>query len=550
MFTLSFPAVGVEMPPQYQAIDARHIVNFEVPRSIVILGANGTGKTRLGNWLDITSPDHPKGFRISAQRSIVVPPGGTIVSKTAAFSDLVYGLIQPDQNNINAYKAGHKWQNRGPIYAINDYEKLLNYLFSDHAEQAAVYLNDSAATDVRIVPPVTRIQKAKVIWESVLPHRELHMGAAEIKTSIRGNPASLYPAGEMSDGERVCLYLIGQCLSAPEGSHIIVDEPELHIHKSIQYALWAAIQAARPDCLFIFITHDVDFAAAQTEATKIWLKSFDGKTWDWALISDVDGVPEDLLLEVLGARKPVLFVEGEIGSFDVSLYQALLTNFLVMPRGSCTQVISAVKIFHANAQLHHMRVYGIIDRDRRGDEEIEALRQHGIFVLDVAEVENLFCTRGVLALCSERLERDANKDFVQAVNFVIGRLASELETQVSLRVASEIKFRLNLFDEKAKGSAGLTGALQTLVGNIDVNAIYNEYDKIFKDLVENKDYEGVLKFYNRKSLSSQIGKALDLADKALPQLVLRLAMGESRGKVIDAMKPHFGHFQAVWDQYL
>jgi hypothetical protein len=44
-------------------------------------------------------------------------------------------------------------------------------------------------------------------------------------------------------------------------------------------------------------------------AQRVWLKSFDGSSWDWELIADSQGLPDDLLIEVLGSRKPVVFVE-------------------------------------------------------------------------------------------------------------------------------------------------------------------------------------------------------------------------------------------------
>ena len=59
-----------------------------------------------------------------------------------------------------------------------------------------------------------------------------------------------YSASEMSDGERAVFYILGQVLSANEGSILIFDEPELHIHKSIISNLWDEIEKLRPDCSF------------------------------------------------------------------------------------------------------------------------------------------------------------------------------------------------------------------------------------------------------------------------------------------------------------
>src|SRR5690606_4587480 len=87
------------------------------------------------------------------------------------------------------------------------------------------------------------------------------------------SPIPSQPAGNMlSDGERVVFYLIGKCLQAPSKSIIIVDEPEIHLHKAIMSKLWNALEQERNDCLFVYLTHDLEFAISRTAAKKIWLK--------------------------------------------------------------------------------------------------------------------------------------------------------------------------------------------------------------------------------------------------------------------------------------
>lgn len=382
----------------------------------------------------------------------------------------------------------------------------------------------------------------KELWERILPHRELIVGGLRIQTRVKGTTDKIYSSSEMSDGERVIFYLIGQCLAAPHNGIVVIDEPELHLHKSVQTSLWAEIERLRPDCLFVYLTHDVDFAAAKEGSKRIWLKSFDGHVWDWEELQEDRNLPSDLLLEVLGSRKSVVFVEGDDGSHDVALYRALLPSFLVIPRGSCTQVIMSVKALKANSQLHHLQVYGIIDRDRRVAVEIQKLEQDSIFVLGVAEVENLFCVKEVLQIVSTRLARDAVADFQSVSDAIFNRLQGELETQVSLRVASEIKFQLNKFDEKAKGLTALTSALQSLAGGISVVVIHAQALAEFNAVLSSKDFEGLLSLYNRKSLPSQAGGALGLTNGELPELVVRLAKGECRDEISNALKKYFGNF--------
>ena len=416
------------------------------------------------------------------------------------------------------------------------------YLFSDETEENAKFKASQKATSIRVEPPQTKLDLVKDLWEKILPHRELIVGGLRIQTKVKGTTDKIYSSSEMSDGERVIFYLIGQCLAAPLNGIVVIDEPELHLHKSVQTSLWAEIERLRPDCLFVYLTHDVDFAAAKEGSKRIWLKSFDGQVWDWEELQEDSNLPGDLLIEVLGSRKPVVFVEGDNGSHDVALYRALLPSFLVIPRGGCSQVISSVKALKANTQLHHLQVYGIIDRDRRVPVEIQKLEQDSIFVLTVAEVENLFCVKEILQIVSQRLARDADADFKSVSDTIFSRLQGELETQVSLRVASEIKFQLNLFDEKQKGAAALMSALQSLANGIGVEVIYSQTLAEFNAAISSKNFESLLSLYNRKSLSAQASGALGLTTGELPEMVVRLAKGECRVEITNALKKYFGNF--------
>ena len=45
-------------------------------------------------------------------------------------------------------------------------------------------------------------------------------------------------------------------------------------------------------------------------ADKFWIQKYDGHNWNFEKIED-DNLPEELLLDILGSRNNVLFVEGE-----------------------------------------------------------------------------------------------------------------------------------------------------------------------------------------------------------------------------------------------
>jgi ABC-type lipoprotein export system ATPase subunit len=518
---------------------------IESNQSIIFIGANGSGKTRLGVWIDLKSPQNEKAHRISAQKILTMPDTATPVAINLAESDLLYGSKNMDTSGLLWHKEYRRWgsgNKSAAVSSLNDFEKLMVYLFSEHTEQAAKYLDDSIKSQTKITPPITKLALVKNTWEKILPHRELIISGLRIQTCVKGSKDSVYSSSEMSDGERVIFYLIGQCLAAPNDGIIIVDEPEIHLHKSIQAPLWREIENLRNDCLFIYLTHDVDFAISLRESKKIWLKGFDGINWDWQTVPQMEDLPEDLLIQILGSRKPVVFVEGENGSYDSSLYSSILSDYLVVPCGSCSQVIQIVKSLNTNQKIHRLTVLGIIDRDRRNDIEIKSLEHLGIYTLNVAEVENLFCVPEVIRVVSKQLLREEDDDVISVKKFVIKSIRDEIESQISLRAINEIKFRLNCFNEKAKGKGGIADELKRLTSSINIDEIYSENESLFSSAVANNDYELILRIYNRKSLSTQISKHLGLSNGELAELVVRIANSSNGSVIKEALKPYFGNF--------
>ena len=511
---------------------------IECEQTLILIGANGSGKTRLGTWIEMQSEETERVHRISAQKSLSMPITATPMSMDQAESGLFFG----DPSHGFIHKSSSRWGGNPAIAQLNDFQKLMILLFSDQVEQSSNYLFNSKKSIEKVVPPITKLDIVKSVWEKILPHRELVISGLKIQTSIPERPEIKYDSSEMSDGERVIFYLISQCVSAPKDAIIIIDEPELHLHKSVQAPLWSEIQKTRDDCLFIYLTHDVDFAVSQNSASRIWLKSYDGTSWDWEEIPPLDGMPQNLVIEILGSRKNVVFIEGTHSSFDYQLYRIILENFLVIPLGSCAQVIQNTKAFKSNSQFHHLKVFGIIDRDRRSNEEIEALLHHEIYTLDVAEVENLFCIENVLKFLSVKLARDPLIDFQESSDKIFTFIESEIDTQVSLRVISEVRFCLGNLDEKSQNLYEIQEVFGKLVTSINVESLWREQKLILSDVITRRDYDGLLRLYNRKSICSRISPIFGLKEKELAEQILRYARSDSGKELKQILKPYFGQF--------
>lgn len=330
----------------------------------------------------------------------------------------------------------------------------------------------------------------------------------------------------MSDGERVALYLIAQCLCIPQNKTIIIDEPEIHLHRSIMNKLWAEIEKNRPDCLFVYITHDTQFAANHIQSEKYWIKEYNGFTWDYEKVKESD-LPEQLLLDILGNRKNVLFVEGTADSYDTKLYREIYKDFYIVPCGSCISVINYTKAFNSTTQLHNLKCYGIIDRDYRSDYEIEKYEKDNIYCLNVAEVENLFIVPEVLDYVNNQMAYDNDSIIKEVKEYIINkRYNKEKNTQICNAIISETKFKLTSLDFSDIDEQEIEEKLKKVYSEISFDDIKNKVEKKFNKVQDLKDYEYCLLIYNQKGLARSVGHFYNINDKEYCNFILRKIKNE------------------------
>lgn len=537
MRTISNPPI-IPLPPK---TPGESNVNLADSNILVIVGANGAGKTKLGRWIeDNASTSH----RVSAQRALDVPESLTPQFKDAADKQLWHG--HPSASNRSA----HRWGSRPETHQLNDYQLVLSSLFARHSQRDADAIAAMRPTQTYIEPGESELEAMERIWRLVFPHRTItaEPKSGRIQAAIAGRKDTSYPARDMSDGERVALYLMGQCLCAPAESVFIVDEPENHLHRSIMLRLWDELQRERSDCSFVYITHDLDFAASRRTAKILYVIAFDPATkWTWDFAPDISGLPAEVTLEILGNRKPVLFVEGEHGSFDHLVYQEVYPDHYVVPRGSCEKVIEATKALRSMPSLHHLEVVGLIDRDYRTTSELVSLKRFGVFATDVAEIENLFCLKEILEAVAGQVKLGADK-VAAASDFIINELKREREVQISAHVCSEVRYLLNKFDGRLTGQTEISAGVQGLASGIDVPLLWSVKEKEIDAACDSGDLAQCLKLFNRKSLSARIGPYFGLAHNAYPELVLRLLASKETGPGLrSAIKLHLPNIEGLND---
>ncbi len=506
--------------------------------SVVFIGANGSGKTRLGVFIDQNlSQGGIEVHRIAAHKSLNLNPNLTPPSLEIAQNRLHSG----HDNGNHAYKYEHRYECKPETVLLNDFDHLLSALYAENNDVSIAYRQQCIGKTDRIDPPITKIDKLKAIWDTALPHRELIILGQNIKTKTKEGHE--YSASDMSDGERVIFYLIGQALIAKPDTLLIFDEPELHINKSILAKLWDEIESASQDCAFLYITHDIEFAASRHAAVKYALRSYQKQpreVWDIQLVPDDANIPDDIVAAIIGSRSPVLFVEGEGGSLDVSLYRRVYSDFTVIPVGSCEQVIRTVNSFADRTELHRVGCAGIIDADGRSDEKIKSLEELGIYCLPVSEVENLLLLPTVFTAIAEDLmfeNTDAITKLEGLKSFVFEQAKQQIDDICLRHTKRQIDAEMKKISLSAKDINNLTKEFLA-AANINVQAIFDDMKEKLSQAIKDKEYERVLFYYDNKGLLAEAAKKLNYDKKALEEFIGRALRSDNSSQLHKVLASH------------
>ena len=302
-------------------------VTVDEGSAVVFCGANGSGKTRLA--VHIEDSLGLRAHRISAHRALTLNPTVPKIDERSALAGLRSGHANAADTEVLDYRPGHRWHSSAAVSLLNDFDFLLQTLFAEQANTALVTHKRNRAGDTSPAG-ATKFEQLVDVWQRLLPHRLLEVSGDDIKVG-GGDEHPQYAASELSDGERAIFYLVGQALVAEENSLLIVDEPELHVHRSIMDRLWDELEGVRQTNAFVFITHDLEFAASRT-AEKFVIREYSPvPTWTLEAVRHETGFDEQVTTLILGSRQPILFVEGTEDSLDKTIWN----DRLAIVRSSC-----------------------------------------------------------------------------------------------------------------------------------------------------------------------------------------------------------------------
>ncbi|MBS6524833.1 MAG: AAA family ATPase [Peptoniphilaceae bacterium] len=503
--------------------------------SVIIIGANGSGKSKLGAWIEEKEPETV--HRIGAQRNLNFDSNIPLSNYDDAKNKIIYGTN--DEGFLQRHEKGCRWDwgKSTTTKLLDDFDIVLAALIAMYNNEISDFFNncrlaENAGTS-KPATTLTVIDKLMDIWDRIFPQRNLLFEDSKFFAYEKDKPVEKYSANQMSDGERAVLYLVSQVLVVPDNKILIIDEPEIHLHSSIMNVLWEKLEKYREDCLFIYITHDTNFAASHKSSEKIWIKSYDGENWDLERINS-DGLPEKLLFDILGSRKNILFVEGEENSFDTQLYSLMYPDYFIIPCGSCMQVIMRTKSFNSTQKIHNYNVYGIIDRDFRTEDEINKLKKYNVYTLNVSEVENLFVIEELIRFLADYLGKDFNEVFNRINSYIIKeRFGKQIDSQVNKSIVSQLKHELSVVDISKSHTRE---SFINTISNINYDRISEETQSLYEEVLKNDDYIKVLEIFNEKGLAKSIGHFLGLNNKDYLVTVISILRNKEQGEILDIFK--------------
>jgi len=458
---------------------------------LTVIGANGAGKTRFAGAL--AAMLGAKAFAMSALRGLYDrdsedPSPGSIDS---LYNEAVKrsALMRPDR--------------RG------EFDRLAALLVGE-----AVGALMSERYEAGSHPGRVRLDTVIERWQRLFPDNKILVQYGRLLIDSRNGPAdgsAAYSAGRLSAGERAVLYYLGAVLYAPAGGVVFVDSPEMFLHASVVRLLWDDVERLRPDCTFVYVTHDLSFAATRADSDIIWVKSYDAerRVWDYDRLAAAEGLPDDVYLAILGERKPVLFVEGDsVHSFDAKLYPLVFPEFTVKPLGGCNQVIEATRSFNGLRAFHNLDAYGIVDRDRRSDSEVAYLRRRHVLVPEVAEIENIFLIEPVVRVMAEAGGRRAGKVFDSVRANLLHLFRTQLRRQALEHTRHKLKKEAAMrIDGRFDSVEALERHVSTLLLTLNPRGIYSDLRREFAGYLDSGDYASILRVFNHKSMIAETGVA-------------------------------------------
>ena len=486
---------------------------------IVILGANGSGKTRLA----VQMTQQGNAEFIGAVRQIALPdeiPNWTLQTATNELT-----------NRTNQRRSSY-WE------LIPDIEALFGKLWSSHAVEAMRIYDQLQDGETPTDLPETVLNKTRGLWKTVFPGRTITFKDFKATVSNEYLGSATYTAKHMSDGERTGLYIAARILDSAH-QLVVIDEPETHFHSRLAVRFWDALESMCSDKRFVYVTHDLNFALSRKDASIILARPNQAPE----LIAAGESLPKDDVASILGAAsfsvyaKRLVFCEGrEEKSLDQELLRAWFNEkgTALVPVGGCENVKRCTAAFQSSSIVSGFEAVGIIDRDHWPNDLLSNIS--GVHVLPVHEVESLYVLKSVyvaiaahlgLSASAEQTYASAHHGWKQQVRGVLSnKLICERFKAKSMMLLERSFGGTSDFSDRTALQAALTSHIPTTLPVTNPNQIWTEEAHIVDSAVNSSDPADFLRVLPGKPLLGPAAASLGISKERYCELI-KIGLGST-----------------------
>lgn len=214
--------------------------------------------------------------------------------------------------------------------------------------------------------------------------------------------------------------------------------------------------------------------------------------------SSLEDISTDLIVEVVGSRKPILFCEGTRADYDYKVYECLFgKQYTVIPTGNCLSVENSVEACNLHASSYSIQsAIGVIDSDLKSEQEIRRLKEKKVYCLKCNEIEMLLLDELIfkrvlkqLYKCEESFDHFQTKFFEKLEERKLHIIKRCVKTQIDEKLGSSI-----LDDKNNKTQEELKENLSNIFSSLDIDSLWNTCNQTISNIIDQRDYDAALRY--------------------------------------------------------
>ena len=176
-------SIKLKLPPT----EEKHLPPIEGKTSVVLIGANGSGKTRMSVWIEKNNENF-NVHRISAQKSLNMPTITRPSDLDTSMANLLRGNV--DKSNL-AGKYYYRWKMKPETYLLDDFSQLMEVLVTEEYEKSLQYRKEHKSGNNNF-DNTTYLELLKRIWEDVIVNKILCIEAGKVEASSINFPRACW----------------------------------------------------------------------------------------------------------------------------------------------------------------------------------------------------------------------------------------------------------------------------------------------------------------------------------------------------------------------